>query len=432
MVCRVSTDGTPAGDGSNWSDQAKDLTSALAEAACEELWLRAGVYKPVVPQDTDAVTDEERSASFVIDRQVAIYGGFEGTETARDERDPTAHATVLSGDRDGNDQLDEHGATATVDAIVGSNSLHVVRIDGTTAPITSSTDLDGVTITGGLANQTNPWKSGGDGAGLVCDGEGGTCSPTPSHLVFRGNSAVYSGGALYARGGRRRGSLRDLSVRGPARGAPAPGARVRPRRRGTRTHLPGCHPMTSLRTLALALGHAAPAMAFSWSNCPGTFPSQVELLSLLLPWQLDQPGTLQFEISLSEVIASHNDATFVVDHRVDGRRLPCLEPLVGSCTYANVCSLLEPGECAVNDANPQIPCTCPFNRGTYLVSAPGVELKPIEHAELLLGSNEVRIIESSASGGTGACIDMSFEVVRCEEPPCEQGQQGCEPRYCLQ
>lgn len=193
-VCRVSTAGTPGADGSDWDAQVKDLGSALNDIACTEIWVASGIYKPMAPAGRDA--------SFTIDRPMSLYGGFDGTETVREERDPTVNLTVLSGDIDDNDIVDGNGVTASAADIVGANSFHVLWVDGATenGAIDQTTRIDGFVITAGLADDSDPWNSGGRGAGLFCNGEGAECSPTLSNLDFVGNRAFYSGGAVYNRG----------------------------------------------------------------------------------------------------------------------------------------------------------------------------------------------------------------------------------------
>lgn len=55
------------------------------------MWIAAGTY---VTPDT---------ASFFIDKELTVLGGFAGTETNADAADPDANPTILSGDVLGND-----------------------------------------------------------------------------------------------------------------------------------------------------------------------------------------------------------------------------------------------------------------------------------------------------------------------------------------
>ena len=155
-VCRASPTGT--GDGSTWA-QAAPLPAALANAACTEVWLAQGSYS----QSADA-------DGFRIERNLALYGGFTGTEGTLAERPApvNASATVLD----------------------GQGVRRVLYLDGTTpgGPITASTVIDGLSIVNGSAFD--------HGGGLLCHGP---CSPRITRVVFWGNLAAGSGGALYNR-----------------------------------------------------------------------------------------------------------------------------------------------------------------------------------------------------------------------------------------
>ena len=108
-----------------------------------------------------------RTISFVMKQGVAIYGGFAGTETTRDQRNWGTNQTILSGD------IGAPGNSS-------DNSYNVVvGVSGAT--------LDGFTITGGNANDF--------GGGMRNVG----CSPTVANCAFIGNSAYgesesYGGG----------------------------------------------------------------------------------------------------------------------------------------------------------------------------------------------------------------------------------------------
>ncbi|MBN1920855.1 MAG: DUF11 domain-containing protein [Anaerolineae bacterium] len=165
-----------SGDCSSWTN-ACTLQTALATAASgDEIWVQAGVHYP-----GNAITD-----TFTLPGGVALYGGFSGTETARDQRDWQAHPTILSGDIDQNDLTDSHGVVTTTAHIAGSNVYHVVT--GTGADPT--TVLDGFTITAGQAN--GPWPDYNGGGMVSFPG-----SPTLSHITFSGNLAAEAGGGMF-------------------------------------------------------------------------------------------------------------------------------------------------------------------------------------------------------------------------------------------
>lgn len=93
----VDADATGLADGSSWADAFTDLQDALDVArAGDEIWVADGVYKP------DRGTGD-RNLTFQMVCGAAIYGGFEGTETCRDERDWVAFRTILDGDLNDDD-----------------------------------------------------------------------------------------------------------------------------------------------------------------------------------------------------------------------------------------------------------------------------------------------------------------------------------------
>lgn len=168
-------------DGSSWANAYPQLRTALDDPNCVEFWVATARY---LPSGTGV-----QSASFVINSGEHLYGGFAGTETQRTQRDPTVHPTILSGDVDNNDGI---SVAPTTDYIQGSNSYHVVRVDGSTTDVNSTTVLDGFIITAGKANGSGADKGGG----LYCEGSGAghQCSPTLANLTFSGNWAWYGGG----------------------------------------------------------------------------------------------------------------------------------------------------------------------------------------------------------------------------------------------
>ncbi|MBK8431321.1 MAG: hypothetical protein IPL28_08535 [Chloroflexi bacterium] len=143
-IIYVNHAATGGNNGTTWANAYTDLQAALASATgIDEIWVATGIYTPGT-----TVSD-----TFALVPKAAVYGGFAGNETARDQRDWEANPTVLSGDIGGDDTTDPHGVVITTGHIVGANSYHVVTADGTTGTsITGITILDGFIITAGQAN----------------------------------------------------------------------------------------------------------------------------------------------------------------------------------------------------------------------------------------------------------------------------------------
>jgi predicted outer membrane repeat protein len=182
-VLYVSPDGT--GRACDSWQHACGLQTALAAARPgAEIWVKAGVYKPAADERSPRFT-------FQLKDQVAVYGGFAGTETARDQRDWQAHLTVLSGDLGGNDRTDPNGVVTDPSNILGPNAYHVVSGNA----VGPTAILDGFVITAGYASRTPPNIDGYGGGMYNSHG-----SPTLSNLVFSGNTAG-KGAAYYGGGG---------------------------------------------------------------------------------------------------------------------------------------------------------------------------------------------------------------------------------------
>ncbi len=173
-IC-VKIDAMGNENGDCWENAYTDLQSALNDASFgDEIWVAAGTYFP-----TD---DIDRAATFQLNNGVAIYGGFNGTETERAERNWEVNITTLSGDLNKNDSPN----ISPEDPTRVDNSYHVISSIG----IVTAT-LDGFVITGGNANGGN---SNGDGGGMYNDN---ISTLTIKNVVFVNNSAGNRGGAIY-------------------------------------------------------------------------------------------------------------------------------------------------------------------------------------------------------------------------------------------
>ena len=154
-------------DCSSWANTCTLQTALAGAVSGDEIWVAAGTHKPT--------TGADREATFQLKEGVAIYGGFFGTETARDQRDFVANATILSGD------------LAENDAGFINNTENVYHV------VTGATGatLDGFIITAGNANSGSNGPNA-CGAGMY----NASSSPMLANVIFTGNTANYSGAGM--------------------------------------------------------------------------------------------------------------------------------------------------------------------------------------------------------------------------------------------
>ncbi|WP_448543410.1 choice-of-anchor Q domain-containing protein [Roseiflexus sp.] len=172
-----------SGDCSSWSNACTLQTALTTAVSGVQIWVKMGVHKPTT-------NPAQRTAAFALKSDVAIYGGFAGTETALNQRDWTLNITVLSGDIDNNDTVDASGVVTTATNIVGSNAYHVVSATN----VLSTAVVDGFVITGGQANNgAFPHNAGG---GMYIQ----FSNPTLTNITFSGNTAAFGGGAYSGNG----------------------------------------------------------------------------------------------------------------------------------------------------------------------------------------------------------------------------------------
>ena len=119
-----------ANDGSTWADAYTDLNVALDQTTSGDIWVAAGTYIP---------SGDGINSTFLVNQQVNLFGGFDGTETTLADRDLAANSTILSGDQDGNDVVGDWVSNRA------DNSLHVVFVDS----LLSIVSFDGFEVSGG-------------------------------------------------------------------------------------------------------------------------------------------------------------------------------------------------------------------------------------------------------------------------------------------
>jgi hypothetical protein len=169
----VDSDKLQDGSGSSWQEAFSGLEPALASidgTTITEIWVAEGTY----------AIDGLRADTYQVPSDTAVYGGFSGTETALDQRnpDPATNATVLSGERG--------DANTTAD-----NAYHVVDASGAENVV-----LSGFTLTGGTAGDgLGDTSMNARGGAILMNGGGSDVAF--ENLIIEGNAAHYVGGAVY-------------------------------------------------------------------------------------------------------------------------------------------------------------------------------------------------------------------------------------------
>jgi hypothetical protein len=166
----VKADQMDSRDGTSWANPMSDLQEAL-QMSCPgitEIWVAAGTYKPT--------TGSDRWASFDMKNNLAIYGGFEGTEGPGYDlslRDFDANTSRLSAEIGVPDSTDN---SYTVVVCVNGDSTAVI---------------DGFTISDANGNDEYGFPSDpARGGGMHLNGG----NPTIKNLVFEQNTALFGGG----------------------------------------------------------------------------------------------------------------------------------------------------------------------------------------------------------------------------------------------
>lgn len=181
QVFYVKHDAQGANNGSSWEDAFVLFQSGLdAARPGDEIWVAAGTYSPTCDYGMAAGggVEQSRLKHFRLKNGVAVFGGFAGDESEREQRDWQANKTVLS------------GAIGDPEA-PSDNAYHVFYHPGGLG-LDDTAVLDGFTITGG--NADSPGGAHRMGGGMHNSGS----SPAVSNCTFSGNSAGLGGGASNA------------------------------------------------------------------------------------------------------------------------------------------------------------------------------------------------------------------------------------------
>lgn len=146
----VKSDAAGANNGSSWANAYNDLTNALNTANDgDQIWVAAGTYTP-------GGSNPMPTSVFRVKKAISIYGGFAGTESSLNERDPSANLTTLNGDSNGDD-IPNDFSTNRFD-----NTIHIMYVDSL---LNGDVTIDGFKFKGGHTGTDNTqpgyfWEGG--------------------------------------------------------------------------------------------------------------------------------------------------------------------------------------------------------------------------------------------------------------------------------
>ncbi len=189
----VDIDAKGGNNGNNWSNAYTNLQTALSKASSgDEIWVAEGIYTP----------GSSQSDYFRMKNGVSLLGGFMGSETASNQRNPLVYKSILSG---------EIGTAAKTD---NSNRIMVI------SKLTTQILISGFTISDGYAESfvasgveiassspiftwctfENNTNVGGfsAGAAVTITGFDGISKPQFINCIFRNNECSVIGGAVHS------------------------------------------------------------------------------------------------------------------------------------------------------------------------------------------------------------------------------------------
>ncbi len=159
-IVYVNINATGANNGTSWANAFTNLKTAInAAPSNSEIWVAKGKYLPSV---------SNRTQSFSLKNNVSIYGGFQGIEASKTQRDSKTNESILSGDI----------------GVVNDSSDNTYNIFSNNN-IGNTAIMDGFTISDAFGNAYASGMSNNN------------ASPTLSNIVFKDNYAAFSGAGMY-------------------------------------------------------------------------------------------------------------------------------------------------------------------------------------------------------------------------------------------
>ncbi|MBK0381705.1 hypothetical protein I5M32_01920 [Pedobacter sp. SD-b] len=183
-------------DGSSWGNASADLQAIInLSSQNDEIWIAAGTYKPatlIAPRDpsyTGNPASTNQDKTFLITKNIKLFGGFSGTETSISQRNWLTNETILSGNiGDVNSDYDNCYHVLSIVVPVGQTLDNSLSVDGLTI-------ADGNSNSGNVYNSLYPQYFGG---GIFIGADDINLNNTPSikNCTFKNNLSLAGGGAV--------------------------------------------------------------------------------------------------------------------------------------------------------------------------------------------------------------------------------------------
>lgn len=193
----VSPTGT--GDGSSWQSTMTLADALTAAQAGDQIWVQG--FETVTRESNLYVTPAKEG--FTLKSGVQLYGGFKGTETKLTDRETLGkpyqlkYRSVLSGDVDNNDVVDDVNLIFPANTTRSDNATHVLTLNMEPTQTSGNnntypTVVNGFTITGGQADDTDE-----KGGGIYIYGDNSNGGNFRIERCFLFNNYATQGGAIY-------------------------------------------------------------------------------------------------------------------------------------------------------------------------------------------------------------------------------------------
>lgn len=186
--------GLPPRDGRTWETayNASELQGAIEEPGVSDVWVGAGFYRPTKAVKMSSGSDVT-SLMFHMKEGVNLYGGFQGSEIALEERQKGespwtfVNATILDGDMNGNGAKDAGDAQHVV-YFPAANIANVANADFN---YTTETIVNGFTIQNGYSGYTSAGTGFDKAGGVQIVGKS-----TLSECIVRDNKGKWAAGGI--------------------------------------------------------------------------------------------------------------------------------------------------------------------------------------------------------------------------------------------